>query len=125
MKNVFWSLGGLFFISLFGCSNKEEIPVGIVEPQRMISILTDIHQLETEVASLKLTYDSSTALYKQQQQLLFDKHNVSDSVYTHSFEYYLEHVEMLDKIYAAVVDSLSVRRNMGPRKEPDESGESL
>ncbi|MEQ8414450.1 MAG: DUF4296 domain-containing protein [Imperialibacter sp.] len=125
MKNVFWSLGGLFFISLFGCSNKEEIPVGIVEPQRMISILTDIHQLETEVASLKLTYDSSTALYKQQQQLLFDKHNVSDSVYTHSFEYYLEHVEMLDKIYAAVVDSLSVRRNMGPRKEPEESGESL
>ncbi|MEQ8530671.1 MAG: DUF4296 domain-containing protein [Imperialibacter sp.] len=125
MKNVFWSLGGLFFISLFGCSAKEEIPVGIVEPQRMISILTDIHQLETEVASLKLTYDSSTALYKQQQQLLFDKHNVSDSVYTHSFEYYLEHVEMLDKIYAAVVDSLSVRRNMGPRKEPDESGESL
>ncbi|CAD5251832.1 MULTISPECIES: DUF4296 domain-containing protein [unclassified Imperialibacter] len=125
MKNVFWSLGGLFFISLFGCSNKEEIPVGVVEPQRMISILTDIHQLETEVASLKLTYDSSTALYKQQQQLLFDKHNVSDSVYTHSFEYYLEHVEMLDKIYAAVVDSLSVRRNMGPRKEPEESGESL
>jgi hypothetical protein len=125
VKNVFWSLGGLFLISLFGCSNKEEIPVGIVEPQRMISILTDIHQLETEVASLKLTYDSSTALYKQQQQLLFDKHNVSDSVYTHSFEYYLEHVEMLDKIYAAVVDSLSVRRNMGPRKEPEESGESL
>jgi len=125
VKNVFWSLSGLFLISLFGCSNKEEIPAGIVEPQRMISILTDIHQLETEVASLKLTYDSSTALYKQQQQLLFDKHNVSDSVYTHSFEYYLEHVEMLDKIYAAVVDSLSLRRNMGPRKEPEESGESL
>jgi hypothetical protein len=125
VKNVFWSLSGLFLLSLFGCSNKEEIPVGIVEPQRMIGILTDIHQLETEVASLKLTYDSSTALYKQQQQLLFDKHNVSDSVYTHSFEYYLEHVEMLDKIYAAVVDSLSLRRNMGNRKEPEESGESL
>jgi len=91
----------------------------------MVSILTDIHQLETEVASLKLTYDSSNALYKQQQQLIFDKHNVTDSVYTHSFEYYLQHVEMMDKVYAAVVDSLSLRRKMGTRTNPEGSGESI
>lgn len=101
------------------------IPEGVLAPQQMIDILTDIHELETKVSSLRLTHDSSTLLYAEQQQLLFDKHQVSDSVYTLSFDYYLQHVEMFDKIYAAVVDSLSVRRNMGTRKQPDESGESI
>ncbi len=125
VKNVFWSLFGLFFLMLFGCKDKELIPEGVLAPQQMIDILTDIHELETKVSSLRLTHDSSTLLYAEQQQLLFDKHQVSDSVYTLSFDYYLQHVEMFDKIYAAVVDSLSVRRNMGTRKQPDESGESI
>lgn len=113
------------FISLFSCSKNEKIPADVLGPPKMVSILADIHELETMVGSLKLTYDSSTVLYKQQQSLIFEKHQVSDSVYLKSFDYYLQHVEVLDQIYAAVVDSLSLRRNMGTRKEETEPDEAI
>ncbi len=97
------------------------MPEGILPTDKMVSILTDIHELETKVANLKLTYDSSSLLYKQQQDSIFKKHQVTDSVYTESFDYYLQQVELLDEIYAAVVDSLSLRRNVGVKTEDDKT----
>lgn len=124
MKNVFWSLLGLSVITLSACSSADDVPEGILPPERMVGILADIHELEAKVADLRLTYDSSVALFAEQQQLLFEKHQVTDSTYVRSFDFYLEHVDQFDKIYAAIVDSLSLRRNMGTRKE-EESGESI
>jgi len=121
VKNVFLSFSGLLIALLAGCAQERSVPEGILPTDKMVSILTDIHELETKVANLKLTYDSSTLLYKQQQDSIFKKHQVTDSVYTESFDYYLQQVELLDQIYAAVVDSLSLRRNVGVKNEDEKT----
>lgn len=142
MKNVFLSLVRLFlgqlnfsrqtpFWLLFcclaaACSKNESIPSGVLPPQKMVSILTDVHELEAKILLLKLDYDSSVALFKQQQALLFEKHSVNDSVYNKSFDYYLNRVELMNKIYEGVVDSLSLRRNIeSGMGEEDKSLEPL
>lgn len=106
---------------LAGCAQKRSVPEGILPTDKMVSILTDIHELETQVSNLKLTHDSSTLLYKQQQDSIFKKHQVTDSVYSESFDYYLQQVELLDEIYAAVVDSLSLRRNVGAKNDDEKT----
>lgn len=98
----------------------------MLPPQKMVSILTDVHELEAKILLLKLDYDSSVALFKQQQALLFEKHSVNDSVYNKSFDYYLNRVELMNKIYEGVVDSLSLRRNIeSGMGEEDKSLEPL
>jgi len=125
VKNVFLSFSGLLIVLLAGCARKQSVPEGVLPANKMVSILTDIHELESKVGNLKLTYDSSTLLYKQQQDSIFKKHLVSDSVYTASFDYYLSQVELLDQIYSAVVDSLSLRRNVGVRKDDEKQADPL
>lgn len=138
MKNVFLSrlsffpslasaLCVLLFIGVLlpgtGCSKEERIPAHIVPKEKMVSILTDVHELEAKVNLLRLENDSSTRLFKEQQALIFEKHNVNDSVYNLSFTYYMRRVDLMNKIYEAVVDSLSLRKNVERRDEAKEETE--
>lgn len=95
-----------------GCSKEEKVPKHILPSEKMVSILTDVHELEAKVNLLRLEHDSSTLLFKEQQALIFEKHNVSDSLYNMSFDYYMRRVDLMNKIYEAVVDSLSLRKNV-------------
>jgi hypothetical protein len=83
----------------------------------MVSILLEIQLSEGKVSSLPVSYDSSQVLYSLMEKDIFLKHGVSDSVFTTSMEYYLEDAEMMDRIYARVIDSLVVLENNNKPKE--------
>jgi hypothetical protein len=96
----------MFFFSV-ACSN-EKTPEGILSEDKMVEVLIDIHIAEGMVSSFPIHYDSSRVLYPYFENKVFLKHNVPDSVFKKSLEYYMLDLKAMDRIYARTIDSLHV-----------------
>jgi hypothetical protein len=81
----------------------------VLSEDKMVSILVDIHLTEGFVQSLSIPYDSSRKLYPVLEKEIFEKHEVADSVYLNSLQYYLRDTEKMEGIYERTIDSLTVR----------------
>jgi hypothetical protein len=99
----------LFFCAAIaaGCSSNRK-PQGLLSEDEMVKILIDIHLTEGFVQSLPIPYDSSKRLYPVLEKEIFEKHEVPDSVYINSLQYYLRDAVFMERLYARTVDSLSV-----------------
>ena len=109
MKKVF--LVGLF-IFLTGCVKESRPPEGLISKEKMISFLIDLHIHETKASLSRMNKDSVRVFFPEVEQRLFEKHGIDDSLYMVSFNYYLEEVKLMEEIYSAVVDSLSLRERL-------------
>lgn len=75
----------------------------------MVDVLVDIHLSEW---ILKIVNDSSTRLndttyLRNRFALVFSKHDVDPDDFTASLDYYMRHIEDLDKIYTEVINRLT------------------
>ena len=109
MKKVF--LAGLILF-LAGCIRESRPPEGLVPKEKMISFLIDLHIHETKASLSRMNKDSVRVFFPEVEKRLFEKHDIDDSLYLISFNYYLENVELMEEIYTAVVDSLSLRERL-------------
>jgi hypothetical protein len=109
VKKIF--LAGLILL-LTGCMNKSKPPEGLIPQDKMISYLIDLHIHETKATSSRMNKDSIRAFFPEVERQLFEKHGIDDSLYLMSFEYYLTEIELMEEIYTAVVDSLSLRERL-------------
>ena len=71
--------------------------------------MIDIHLVEAAVSIKNLPRDSSVLVYSLYEKDVFKKHNISDSTYKKSFDFYTSRPALMDKLYEMVVDSLSLR----------------
>ena len=78
--------------------------------EQMVDFLIDVHLAEAGVQDLRLKKDSAAVVFAAQEKLLFKKHGITDSLYITSYNFYIEHPADLEEIYAAVIDSLSLRQ---------------
>ncbi len=107
MKKVVFLL-----LLLAACAESPQLPPGTLDKDRMINILIDIHIAEAKSGGAALrSQDSSTVYYKTLENMVFKKHGVDSTTYYNSYRYYMKNVKEMDQIYAAVVDSLSLREN--------------
>ncbi len=105
-KNIFIVLLVALLISCV--DETKSIPATVLQPNKMVKVMTDIHLIEGELTLRRLTKDSSALLYLLYKKELFRKYAIDDSVYTRSFNYYNTHPELIDKIYGRIIDSLSL-----------------
>ena len=91
------------------CSSQDS-PKGIIDQQKMVDIMIDIHLAEAAVQDLRLPHDSASKVYAVQEKYIFKKHGVSDTVFLDSYNYYVKHPDQLELVYAAVIDTLSLRQ---------------
>nr|WP_281383928.1 DUF4296 domain-containing protein [Hymenobacter citatus] len=84
-------------------------PANLLSKEQMRSILIDLHILEARIESGRLSTDSARALYNEQQRLVLQQHQVSDSTFQQSYRYYAIHDKDLDGIYGEIIDSLAAR----------------
>lgn len=78
----------------------------------MTSILIEMHLAEAYIIESRFKIeDSARVAFKQMEKEIFKKYNTDSSRYARSYQYYALNIEKLDKIYSAVVDSLSEREN--------------
>jgi len=100
-------LGGLY---LGACTSPVSPPPPDVIPEpKMTSMLVELHIAEARVDRMGVVTDTAAIYYKKAQQEIFKKNNVTEKQFYKSYDYYLDNVSELDKIYAKVVDSLSLK----------------
>lgn len=110
-------------VLLFACAREQKNeyvkkPANLLSKDKMISFLIDLHLAEAKVSYAKVkNSDSTEILFRNYEQYLFEKHHIDDSAYYQSYEYYLAHMDQLEDIYAAVVDSLSVLNSTEKAKD--------
>jgi len=80
--------------------------------------LKDLYMLEAKIKELKLTEDSAKIIFEYYEQNLFEEHNMEDSLYRESFEYYMEEINSLAKVYEIIADSLSLEEQLSGEEGP-------
>lgn len=113
MKKLFLII---IFAAITGCVGKDNPPDGIMTKEQMVSFLIDLHIMEGKISVARFPNDSVKAIFPRIEEELFEKHNISDSVYFKSYQYYLNHMFDMEEIYTAVVDSLSLRERISNKK---------
>ncbi|MGM0581935.1 MAG: DUF4296 domain-containing protein [Bacteroidota bacterium] len=96
-------------LTIVSCSGKEDRPKGVIPPEKMALILSDIYQAEYMSSNIGLKQDSAKVVLRHYELKIFEDHDTNDSIYKESFKYYLEHPDQLETIYDIVIDTVSLR----------------
>jgi hypothetical protein len=96
-------------LTIVSCTGKEERPKGIIAPEKMAVILSDIYLAEYKVSNIGLKKDSAKVVLRHYELKIFEDNNTNDSTYKESFKYYLEHPDRFETVYDIVIDSVSLR----------------
>ena len=74
--------------------------------------MKDVYLLQEQIQEMKLADDSAKEVFAYYEKQLFEKHNMDDSIYRESFEYYMDDVSGLANIYEIIADSLSIEERL-------------
>ena len=107
MKKVFLAL--VFFAA---CNKPAEVPSWVIPENKMVSMLVQIHIAEARVSLKNLPADSSNKYFVYLKEKIYAGYKIDSSTFKKSFRYYANDAKQLDKIYASVVDSLSLRETL-------------
>ncbi|MBX2898277.1 MAG: DUF4296 domain-containing protein [Cyclobacteriaceae bacterium] len=91
-------------------SCKQDIrPPDVLAPNEFANVLTEIYLAEARLTGKTLLRDSALQLFIPYEQHLFQQLHYSDSVIHKTYQYYFDRPEQLEKIYAAIIDTLNLR----------------
>jgi len=107
-------------LTILSCSGKEDRPKGILAPEKMAIVLSDIYLAEHKASSIGLTEDSSKVVLHHYELKIFEEHNTNDSIYKESFKYYLDHPDKLESVYDIVIDTISLREQVENAKQSNQ-----
>ena len=99
----------IIVVFLLACSDPspKEMPNKVLSQTEMISIITDVHLLKGKISVWRKTQAVSQLQEDSLFQLLYEKHNISESILDSSLTYYtLQESELLEQIYTEVVEQL-------------------
>jgi len=93
------------------CSS-EKPPEMVMGEEEMINYLIDLHLAEASIQNIRLQSDSAKIVFAAKEKFLFKTHNITDSIFVLSYNYYLQRPIKLEEIYGAVIDSISLRQSL-------------
>lgn len=108
-----YSISGLmaafFMLLVFFSCQKNAQSKGVLSPEEMVNVLSEIYITEEKVNRLGLTHDSSVKVYDYFRGKVFEKMGTTDSTFKRSMDYYMGRPQEIEKIYATLIDSLNLR----------------
>ncbi len=105
---------GLFFFT--SCSKKSiDIPKNILTKTEMVPVLVDIH-LAQAVVGINQRSDSLRYTLNDYSFSIFKLHHITREKYDSSLQFYTSHPELLEEIYAEVINELSKKQSEAERK---------
>ena len=104
------SLAGMIamLIFCFSCGESPKAEGPVLTQSQMVKALIEVYLLEQKVNRMGLPRDSAERQFERFKPVIFERLNVSDSIFKRSFNYYMDHPKQMELIYSAVVDSLSL-----------------
>ena len=102
----------LFSISVYSCSTKNDtIPDDIIPRQEMIAVLIDVQEIEAKIQTQNLGMNDSTKnIALNYYNDLFKRHHIKSSDFKKSFSYYVNHLDLLNKMYEEVITGISKKQ---------------
>jgi hypothetical protein len=91
-----------------GCTDPGNKTQHILSRAEMVRTLTEIYLSEQRINRLGLPRDSAEYQFEFLKHVIFERAGVSDSVFKNSFDYYMDRPKEMERIYTALVDSLSL-----------------
>ena len=108
MKNAFFLLA--ISLLFYTCTSPiSPPPPNLIPEKKMTGILFDLHVAEARIERMGIMLDTGAIYYKELQGKILKKHGVSQKEFYKSYDYYLQNISELDKIYEKVIDSLTVQ----------------
>lgn len=98
----------IFSMVFFSCYSKDKVPLGLIQPKEMKSVLWDIMSAQT-LANTIATKDSSVSAAietKLLSQKVFKIHHTDSSNFNKSYNWYVKHPDVLKIIF----DSLYLQK---------------
>lgn len=97
-------------ILAFGsCSDKDQVPEGVLEKEKMVNVLSDLYLAEQKINSIGVKRDSLKQIFETVRTKIFIKAGTTDSVFKRSMDYYMEHPEIMESLYTSLIDSLNLQ----------------
>jgi hypothetical protein len=112
----FTSFFSITLVVFFCCQSAAKKPDYILSQDQMVKVLSDIYLTEQKVLGLSLPADSAQQLFYLLEARVFEKLQVSDSVFRQSLAYYNDHPAEIEKVYSALVDSLQLQEQRAPHR---------
>lgn len=118
-------LAGLIIVMIgltFSSCKKEEQPAGILSEHQLKRVMVELYLAEARLNSRSLSRDSAQKLFKPFEEKYLEKMGIQDSVLRKTYQYYFDHPDKLERIYDAVIDSLSLleQKNNNKARKPAE-----
>ncbi|MEP5611385.1 MAG: DUF4296 domain-containing protein [Cyclobacteriaceae bacterium] len=106
-----------FFLTVLvivsACSTGNEVPEDLIPQDQMVSVLVEVHMLESKIKNLSIRpLDSAKVVYDHYENLLFADFNITQDQYERSFNYYIENLDEFKDVYTTVVDTLMQREKI-------------
>ena len=117
MRQIAWLVTFLMFV---GCGKKR--PEGILSESEMVSVMSELYTAEEKIRNLSVSLDSAQHVFKLMHVKIQEKTGIPDSVFRKSLAYYTDHPSKFQKIYAVLIDSLTLyqlRTNLTPPETPE------
>ncbi len=100
-----------------GC--KEYVrPPGVLSKEEYAALLVDIYLTEARLSTLQVPSDSAMRLYLAHEPELYARNGITDSIAKITYAYYVNHPREMEKVFAAVVDTLSLKEQKANRTLP-------
>lgn len=94
-------------------------PADVMTKEEFSSYLVEIYLAEGRLAmSPSIPKDSAMKLFKPFEEKLIREKGLSDSAIHKTYQYYLEHPDLLEEVYDVVIDTLSLREQRAQSKLP-------
>ncbi len=95
-------------LSLYSCK-KEGRPEGVLGKEELANLMVEFYIAEGRLYTMGIQRDSAMKLFLPFEQSVMKKKKISDETLSKTYRYYLEHPVEFEKVYDAVIDTLSLR----------------
>lgn len=97
----------LIFLLIASCK-RQKSTADVLSSEEMVKVLSELYLTEEKVNKLDLNRDSAALVFSYFNDEVFEKLGTTDSVFRRSMDYYMDRPQEIEKIYAALIDSLNL-----------------
>jgi len=108
----------IFIFLLLNACTADKRPPGVLSREQYTALLIEVYLTEAKLSQLPVTSDSTMRLYLAHEPELLKKFGLTDSTLNITYEYYVSHPSEFEKVYSAVVDTLSLREQKANTSQP-------
>jgi len=104
-------------LSLYSCK-KAGRPDDVLSQEELADLMVEFYLAEGKINTLGIQRDSAMKLFLPFEQSIMTKKKVSDETLSRTYRYYLDHPLEFEKVYDAIIDTLSLRETKANRIQP-------